>query len=189
MFHSKSILYGLLAISFSLLACQEKGSEVSTTMTEITLNGISYTQNGIGECRDGSSVFTAQILPQNNGNTYISVYFEEKIQSKVGTSYTPTYITITQNGTTQQGKWINGEAQSSSYQNGRPSLLFNECRFENDICLSGSFIYRQKSKTATEDLFLWEGEHLLPAGISNVNIAAGTYLVKTEKETTKVVVR
>lgn len=159
MFHSKSILYGLLAISFSLLACQEKSSEVSTTMTEITLNGVSYTQNGIGECRDGSSVFTAQILSQNNGNTYISVYFEEKIQPKVGTSYTPTYITITQNGTTQQGKWINGEAQSSSYQNGRPSLLFNECRFENDICLSGSFIYRQKSKTATEDLFLWEGEH------------------------------
>lgn len=33
------------------------------------------------------------------------------------------------------------------------------------------------------------GEHLLPAGISNVNIAAGTYLVKTEKESSKVVVR
>ena len=32
-------------------------------------------------------------------------------------------------------------------------------------------------------------EHLLPAGISNVNIAPGTYLVKTEKESSKVVVR
>ena len=155
MTYSKSILCGLLAISCSLPACQRSNSEASATPTGITINQTSYTQDNIGEVREGSSVFqTAIQASQEATPTYVTVYFQEKIQPRGGLDLIPSYITVSHDGSTRQGKWTGGTARTSSYQNGRPTLLFDQCRFEGDITLTGTFVYRQKSNEP-EEIFLW----------------------------------
>ena len=155
MTYSKSILCGLLAISCSLLACQKSNSETSTTPIGITINQTSYTQDNIGEVREGSSVFQTSIQASQEATpTYVTVYFQEKIQPRGGLDLIPSYITVSHDGSTRQGKWTGGTARTSSYQNSRPTLLFDQCRFEGDITLTGTFVYRQKSNEP-EEIFLW----------------------------------
>ena len=137
------------------MACQRSNSEASATPTGITINQTSYTQDNIGEVREGSSVFqTAIQASQEATPTYVTVYFQEKIQPRGGLDLIPSYITVSHDGSTRQGKWTGGTARTSSYQNGRPTLLFDQCRFEGDITLTGTFVYRQKSNEP-EEIFLW----------------------------------
>lgn len=155
MTYSKSILCGLLAISCSLQACQKSNSEAPATPMGIRINQTSYTQNNIGEVREGSSVFqTAIQAAQEATPTYVTVYFQEKIQPRGGLDLIPSYITVSHDGSTRQGKWTGGTARTSSYQNGRPTLLFDQCQFEGVITLTGTFVYRQKSNEP-EEIFLW----------------------------------